>query len=643
VDGKVRAASGTDRIALVSAIDENLFIDRRLTARLLWLALWVAALLYGRGAHAADPQPYAVQFTGTGNAALDAALRGSSQLESLRKSAPAGPFALIARARQDRERLRTVAESFGYYAARIEVEIEGQGLEALDLAQRLTDLAPDHEAAVKVTVAAGELFHLRRIDIDGEVDAAARAHLQLQSGAPAVAQQVLEASGRLLTALQEEGYAFVHIDTPVAEVDATEPVIDVSLKVTPGQRVKVGDVRIMGLQRVHEAAVRRRVQLLRGEQYDPRRIDAVRRELLALGVFSSVTVRFPSPPSADGTTPIEFQVTERAKRAVKLSAAYSTDLGGNVGATWSHRNLFGNAEQLNLSASATNFGGSATKSLGYDTRAELVKPDFLHVDQTLQLSIEGLKQDLSAYDQTAVLTGVQLTRKLSTLWTAGVGMTLQREKITQEGQTLDYTLLALPLRANYDSTGQSNPLEDPRRGWRLALAVAPTESLASPRARFVVVQGAVSTYVDLGSDHAGRSILALRAAAANAVGAGQLSLPPDQRFYGGGSATVRGYRYQSVGPTFPGTTDPEGGTALAAGTVEWRQRIGQNFGLALFADAGKVTATEKPFTGTFSIGIGTGVRYYTAIGPIRLDVAVPTHRPAGGDAFELYIGLGQAF
>ena len=38
-----------------------------------------------------------------------------------------------------------------------------------------------------------------------------------------------------------------------------------------------------------------------------------------------------------------------------------------------------------------------------------------------------------------------------------------------------------------------------------------------------------------------------------------------------------------------------------------------------------------------------GARYYTSIGSIRLDVAVPVNRAPGGDAFELYIGLGEAF
>ena len=66
-------------------------------------------------------------------------------------------------------------------------------------------------------------------------------------------------------------------------------------------------------------------------------------------------------------------------------------------------------------------------------------------------------------------------------------------------------------------------------------------------------------------------------------------------------------------------------------------------GPAVFADAGQVTANGPPFAGTWRVGVGAGARYYTPIGPIRLDVAFPLNRQPGGDSFELYIGIGQAF
>jgi translocation and assembly module TamA len=141
----------------------------------------------------------------------------------------------------------------------------------------------------------------------------------------------------------------------------------------------------------------------------------------------------------------------------------------------------------------------------------------------------------------------------------------------------------------------------------------------------------------------------VRALAGLAGGASQFSLPPDQRFYAGGSGTIRGYRYQSVGPPFPRDGNPIGGTAINAGTIEFRQRVGPVLGFATFVDAGNVSRNLDPLNGALKVGVGAGVRYYTALGPLRVDLAFPLQRSKGpgvvnpDDAFEVYIGLGQAF
>jgi len=159
------------------------------------------------------------------------------------------------------------------------------------------------------------------------------------------------------------------------------------------------------------------------------------------------------------------------------------------------------------------------------------------------------------------------------------------------------------------------------------------------------LQGSASTYFDfssIGWTAPGRSVLAVRGLVGSAQGATSFDLPPDQRFYGGGSATVRGLKYQSVGPLFA-DDEPEGGAAIDAVGVEFRQRVWGQLGAALFADAAQVSSGNTPFEGTLREGVGAGLRYYTPIGPIRVDVAVPVNKPPNGDSFELYLGIGQAF
>ena len=79
----------------------------------------------------------------------------------------------------------------------------------------------------------------------------------------------------------------------------------------------------------------------------------------------------------------------------------------------------------------TGAGGSSTTGLGYNTSVKYILPDFGHRDQSLQFAVGAIKQDLEAYDQTAVTTGVTLTRKLNRRWTASVGVTATEERINQ--------------------------------------------------------------------------------------------------------------------------------------------------------------------------------------------------------------------
>jgi len=630
----------------------------------------VIALCAGRIASAADPQTYRVDFVSTGDSSMDDTLRATSELVSLRGTAPVSPFGLIARARGEVERLKTVLESYGYYQSSVSIKIDGSALDSGELADQLNALPKGKDAHVSISFDLGPLYHVRTVTIDGAIPEPADGAFTLKTGDPAVASSVLSAGSRLLTALQEHGYAFARVDPPVAYEDQTQPLLDVTFHIDAGLRVNIGEIHLEGLKRVHEKLVRRRLTLHSGQQYSSSAIEFARRDLLGIAPLGAVTVRVGTAVDSTGGVPITFDFKERPRHAVALSSAYSTDLGGSGGVTWTDRNVFGNAEQLAIAASVINLGGSAATGAGYDTSAKFTIPDFQRRDQSLQFAVGAIKQSLTAYDQKAVTTGVTLSRKLSSVWSASVGVTGAKEQILQQGQvgnveqlvTYDYTLVALPLTLNYDSTHLASPLDDPTHGMRDSLGITPTRSLGHPDASFIITQIKLASYFDLhslGIGQPGRSVLAVRALAGVAQGAGEFSLPPDQRFYAGGSGTIRGYQYQAVGPQFPlappqfPTQTPKGGTAIAAATVEWRQRFGASWGGAVFVDAGQVSGgqqtsgtgvTSLPSLSQFRIGVGAGVRYYTPIGPLRVDIAVPTHSTGIDEpSFEVYIGLGQAF
>ena len=596
----------------------------------------IAALAVGPLARAADPQPYAVTLTPTGNTDLDTALNGSSTLISLQKSSPVAGFALTGRARQDASRFTAALHSFGYYKATVAITIAGRKLDDPELPAAIDAAPADPTLPVVASFDLGPQFKIGTVTIATPVPADVAAHLDLKPGQPAMAAQILGGQGRMADALRADGYPLAKVPPPEATLHPDRNLLDVVFQPEAGPKADIGPISLNGLKDMNEAFVRQRLLLHQGELYSPAAIEAARSDLTSMGVFSVVRATPASTLDPAGQIPVAFDLTERPLHAVDLVVGYSTDLGANLTTAWHDRNLFGNAEQLNLTASY-QAGGDALIRPGYQVGAQFLKPDFLTRDQQLEIDLNAIQQSLQAYEQTALMEKIGLNRKLSPYWTASLGLSGEQESILQEDINRHYNLAGVPASLKYDDT--TSPL-DPTSGMRAALLVTPTVSVGAATATFMISQISGSTYLDM--FHDGRSVIALRGLVGQASGVGVFGLPPDQRFYAGGSATVRGYRYQTLGPQFP-DGNPTGGTAISAGTVELRQRILGNYGVVGFMDVGQVSTNGAPFTNNWHAGAGVGGRYYTSIGPIRLDIAVPLQRLPGGDSFEVYIGIGQAF
>lgn len=603
-------------------------------AATIYLVPALILTLHPQHGRAADALHYDVTLKPTGDATLDSAAQDSATLLQLRPAGDVSPATLVARARTDADRLSAAMQSLGHYAGRTDITIAGHALDDPTLPDTLEDWPQDKPVDVTVALAPGPVFKLRHITLQG--DAAGQA-IDLQPGQPALAANVLGAAAQLQSSLLASGHALARVQPPVADLDPAAEAVDVTIPVDAGPRVSIGRITVSGLADLDESYVRRRLSLRSGTVFDPAAVDSARADLARVPAIASVRLNPGTATDPDGTLPVDVRITERKLHAVSLSAAYSTDQGGNTTVSWTDRNLFGHAEVLTLSAGLTGLAASASKQPGYNVSSLLTLPDWLRRDQSLSFTLLGVRESLDAYDRTALIAGTTLGRRLSPHWTGSIGLFGERAHFVQAQVGRDYTLAQVPLGAHYDST---NSLTDATHGARLDVVVTPTESLGKRNATFAILQASGSTFFDLAAP--GRSVLALRALVGTVQGASAFDIPPDQRLYGGGSGTIRGYRYQSVGPRLS-NNKPQGGTAISTATVEFRQRIGESWGFAAFIDGGQVSDSSTPFTGNFRAGAGIGARYYTAIGPVRIDIAVPLIHQVRSDPVELYLGLGQAF
>jgi translocation and assembly module TamA len=184
---------------------------------------------------------------------------------------------------------------------------------------------------------------------------------------------------------------------------------------------------------------------------------------------------------------------------------------------------------------------------------------------------------------------------------------------------------------------------NPTRGSRLWLGVAPYLTTGDDNNAFFAGETNISAYKSLHQED--RIVVAGRVRAGSILGESRAEIPASKRFYAGGGGSIRGYQFKKVGP-LDDQNDPIGGRSVIELSAEARFRITERIGLVPFLDGGTVF-TNPDFTtegdDTIRWAAGLGGRYFTVIGPIRLDVAFPINKRDVDDDFQFYVSIGQAF
>lgn len=575
---------------------------------------------------------------------LAAAIDASSTLVELKKKPPQDVIGLYRRATDDLPEIEKALRATGYYDGQVEILIdghpatEGAPLDTTDLDKR----DKDNPIPVLIKVTPGKLYKLT--DVTLQQNGLPRpAKSRLHAGAPARSADILNEKDRLLASVLSQGFPFAKVDLPPAIVDHATQTMSVTYKIDQGQKATLGKVTVNGLTRTNPKFVQRHLGITPGQTYSPQALEAMRDELRTLDIFDSVKVTPATELAPDGSLPLDVDVTERKPRFFGFGANYSTNDGAGVSAFWGHRNLFGNGERLRLQADISGFGKNDLSQTNYALTGAFRRPDFLTTNQDFLTNLALTRQfDQDTYDKTAATADIGVERRLSKTLSVNAGLEIEKSQITDHSDNSDSTrdfLLIGPTAGFKRDT--SNDLLNPTRGTRLSFTADAFPTWFGSSEDVFSTETSGSGYLNLVGH--GDLVLAGRMLFANVFGSSLSELPADRRLYAGGGGSVRGYKFRSISPR-DDDGDRTGGRSDLEGSIELRYRFLQNYGIVPFFDAGTVSSDVIPtFDEPIQYAAGLGLRYYTSIGPIRADFAVPLNPRSDDDKFAFYVSIGQAF
>lgn len=571
------------------------------------------AIAFGHFSLAAAEQNYSVTISGADETLtekleilsdLKKGLRAFPTLASLRRAAA-----------RDIDVFEAALQSAGYYDGSAGVEIvPGEG---------------GAQTRINFQIDPGPQFRATAYDIryqDPGVDRpASLADAGLTASESAAGAALRDLQVQFLEKLWESGYPRAEIVSrrAVADFDAAEA--RAVFVFNSGPKAAFGEPKISGAAKVDEDFIAKLKTWEIGAEYDRSKVIDYRDELSETGLFTAVDVA-PGAPDANGKAPILVTVEERRRRTIGAGLSYSTTEGPGGRLFFANRNLFSRGELLNIEFT----GSQVEQALDFD----LTKP-LPGLPGRAFAELRFTNETTDAFDARSL----ELSSGLAKNWLddrleTRAALALETSDVTADGEQERTYFISTPLTVAWNS---ENDILNPTRGAAGLLTVTPytgTDSFTQAR-----ISG--RTQIQLGKEE--QFSLATRAVMAGTFGSSLEDLRRNLRYYAGGGGSVRGYGFQEAGP-LDEDSDPIGGRSLIEGAFEARAKVTQTIQLAGFIDAGSVSSNATPdFRERFFVGYGGGVRYFTPIGPIRVDIAFP-HRARDSDRdFQLYIGLGQPF
>lgn len=540
---------------------------------------------------------------------------------------------LLAAAQADYGRLIGVLYAEGFYGGVIRIRVDGQEAASIPPLR-----APDRIDRIDITVErrAPFVFGTARV---APLPPGTELPGDFAPGKPARGILIAEAADTSVAAWRASGHAKALVADQMIMADHARHRLDTDIRLAPGPRLRFGALLIAQDEqpsRVRAARIRAIAGLPSGKIFSPDDLDKAADRLRRSGAFRSVVMTEAETPNPDGTLDITTRVSDARPRRIGAGVELESSEGLTFSAFWLHRNLFGGAERLRIDMLAGGIGGD---SGGEDFRLGLRfdRPATFTPDTGLFLLARIEDNDEPDTRERKIDLGFGLTHVFSDDLNAEAGITYRYSDIDDDLGARRLSHLLFPLRATWDR--RDNPL-DARAGFYTDLSLTPFIGLGQDDGSGLRLYGDLRAYHGLGAEN--RVVFAGRAQLGSVAGAAIDEIPADMLFYSGGAGTVRGQGFESLGVDLaPGVT--VGGRSFFGLSGELRAGITDKIQAVGFIDTGYIGEDARGSgAGDWHSGIGLGARYFTGVGPIRVDIATPLGSDAGSD-IEFYIGIGQAF
>lgn len=567
---------------------------------------------------------YNVDFEGLDDAKTLKSMKLASNLTSLKKRPPASINALRYRADSDLPELQKVLRAHGYYEAKVNIQIQ----EIFNTVNVIVRIDP----GPRFKLSAFEIhLYCESPDVPNDCCHVSLEDAGVELNKPALAESILEAELKVLQKLSECGYPLAKIENREFIVDGKTKELKVSLDVKTGQKAEFGPSTITGTKRVKPLFIERKLKWKEGESYDSRLVDKTQNSLIDTGLFSSVLVTHEDHLSSNGEIPLKIEVNEMKHKAVNIGVSYQTVYGPGVTFGWANHNVGGMGRIL-------SFQGEITK-ISQTGIANYIHNDFNTVGQDMIAQAQAAHEDIPfAYSMRSYSLMDRFERQFTPRLRGSVGVRGERLYVTASAQNGNFWLTEFPFYLRYST---ANNLLNPTKGATLEYTATPAINVADSKDVYLTQQLTESAYYSI--DRKERIVLAQKLTYGFILSNGLPAIPLCKRFLGGSELDLRGYRYRTVSPLVDGR--PIGGRAAIYMSFETRFRLTQTIGLVPFFDIGSVYTTEYPtLHGKWFKSVGLGFRFYTVMGPFRIDLAFPLDRRKELDpSFKVLVSIGQMF